>query len=281
LIVDAHQHFWNPARGDYLWIPKGDPVLDRRYVPADLAPSLAQHKVDRTVLVQAAASVAESDYLLGLADATSFVAGVVGWVDFEKPAAKSDLARLAGHPAFKGVRPMIQDIPDINWMLREDIQWAYRAICDLDLTFDALGFPRHVEPFLALMKRYPALRVVVDHGMKPAIKDHDPTAFAHWAEGMTRIAGQTHAFCKFSGLITEAGADWTVDDLRPYADHLLRVFGPKRIMWGSDWPVSRLAGGYDRWWDAARDLTSDLPPEAQDLIFGGTARQFYRLDQAA
>lgn len=277
MIVDSHQHFWNPARGDYGWMPKGDLVLDRRYTPADLAPTLVQEGIGATVLVQAAPSIAESEYMLGLADATPFVAGVVGWVDFEKPSDRGELTRLAGHPKFKGVRPMIQDIADDNWMLRDDVQWGYRAVTDLGLTFDALGFPRHLANFLILLKRHPDMRVVIDHCMKPQIRDPSPASFAFWAEGMARIAGETGAFCKFSALITEAGPGWTVEDLRPYADHVLRVFGPERVMWGSDWPVCRLRGEYGQWRAAAKALTAGLGVEAEARIYGGTARAFYGL----
>lgn len=274
--IDAHQHFWNPARGDYDWMPKGDPILDRVYTPADLTPILAQEGIDGTVLVQAAATVEESEYMLGIADATPYVKGVVGWVDFEKPSDLRQLQRLAGHPKFKGVRPMIQDIPDDAWMLRPDVQWGFKAVCDLDLTFDALGFPRHLGPFLTVLKRYPAMRVVVDHCMKPQI-EKDPAGFAIWADGMARIAGETSAFCKFSALITEASAAWTVADLAPYAAHVLRVFGPDRVMWGSDWPVCRLRASYGTWRAAAKTLTEGLSETARARVFGGTAKAFYRL----
>ena len=276
-MIDAHQHFWNPARGDYGWMPKDDPILSRVYTPADLAPHLAQHGIDRTVLVQAAPSIAESEYMLGIADATPFVAGVVGWVDFEKPSDAAELRRLAGHPAFKGVRPMIQDIPDDAWMLRDDVQWGYRAVIDNGLTFDALGFPRHLGHFLTLLRRYPDMRVVIDHCMKPQIRSHSPESFAHWADGMTRLAGETGAFCKFSALVTEANAGWTVPDLKPYVDHVIAVFGPERVMWGSDWPVCRLRASYDDWRKAALELTAHLPVAARDRIFGGTAAAFYGL----
>ena len=275
--IDAHQHFWNPARGDYFWMPKGDAVLDRSYRPADLAPLLAAEGVDVTVLVQAAASVAESEYMLGLADGADFVAGVVGWVDFERPADKAELTRLAGHPKFKGVRPMIQDIADDNWMLREDVQWGFRAVADLGLTFDALGFPRHLANFLTIFKRHPDMRVVIDHCMKPQIATHSAEGFAHWADGMARIAGETAAYCKFSALVTEAGEGWSVEDLRPYADHIFKVFGPERVMWGSDWPVCRLRASYGEWRAAAKSLTADLGPKAEALIYGGTAAEFYGL----
>ena len=275
--IDSHQHFWNPARGDYDWMPKGDPVLDLIYRPSDLTATLARHQIDGTVLVQAAATVAETEYMLGLADASDFIKGVVGWVDFEHPADAKVLERLKAHPKFKGVRPMIQDIPDDNWMLRGDVQWAYAALSDLDLTFDALGFPRHLANFLTILKRYPKLRVVIDHCMKPQIRDHNAANFAFWAEGMARLAGETGAFVKFSALITEANPDWSVDALRPYVDHILRVFGPERIMWGSDWPVCRLRAEYDGWIAAAKSLTAHLPPDALAHVYGRTAEQFYRL----
>jgi L-fuconolactonase len=277
VTIDAHQHYWNPARGDYGWMPKGDPVLDRPYGPADLAPQLAACGVTRTVLVQAAPTVAETEYMLGLADATPSVAAVVGWVDFENPTDRATLARLAAHPTFRGVRPMIQDIPDDGWMLRDDVAWGFRAVCDLGLTFDALGFPRHLAPFLTLLKRWPEMRVVVDHGMKPAIRDHSERGFAHWADGMARLAGETGAFCKLSGLVTEAGADWTAEALRPYVDHILRCFGPERVMWGSDWPVCRLRTEYGDWRATAEALTAGLSADDRARVFGGTAAAFYGL----
>jgi L-fuconolactonase len=276
-LIDAHQHYWNPARGDYDWMPKDDPVLARPYGPADLAPELEAHGIEGTVLVQAAATVNESEYLLGIADATPNVLGVVGWVDFERPADRAVLERLAKHPKFKGVRPMIQDILDDDWMLRSDVQWGFEAVAELGLCFDALGFPRHLENFLTILKRHPRMRVVVDHCMKPQIRDHSSGTFRFWADGMTRIAGETGAFCKFSALVTEANPDWTVDDLRPYAEHVFEVFGAERIMWGSDWPVCRLRCEYSRWREAAEELAAGLSEAARARVFGGTAAEFYRL----
>jgi L-fuconolactonase len=276
MMIDAHQHYWHPARGDYDWMPKGDPVLDRPYGPADLAPELARHGIARTVLVQAAATVEETEYMLGLADATPHVAAVVGWIDFEKPSDLAHLRRFARHPKFRGVRPMIQDIPDDGWMLRDDVQWAFRAVADLGLTFDALGFPRHLANFDIILRRYPDLRVVVDHCMKPQIRSHTPESFRHWADGIARLA-ETGAYCKFSALVTEAAPDWTVEDLRPYTDHVFRVFGADRVMWGSDWPVVRLRCEYGVWRAAAEALTEGLSTGERARIFGGTAAEFYRL----
>ena len=274
--IDAHQHFWQPGRGDYGWMPKDDPILSRPYFPDELWPQLQAAGVQGTVLVQAAPTVAETEYMLGIADATPWVLGVVGWVDFERPSDLAEMKRLAGHPKFKGARPMIQDIPYDDWMLRDDVQWAFRAICDLGLRFDALGFPRHLANFLTILKRYPTMPVVVDHCMKPQIRDHSDASFRHWADGISRLA-DTGAWCKFSALVTEADPDWTVADLQPYAEHVFRAFGAERVMWGSDWPVVRLRCEYDTWRAAAEQLTATLTEPEKGWVFGGTASEFYRL----
>ena len=275
--IDAHHHFWNPARGDYGWMPAEDPVLSRAYGPADLAPGLAATGVTRTVLVQAAPGTAETEYLLGIADATDHVAAVVGWIDFEDPRQIDTLRRLARHPKFVGVRPMIQDIADDGWMLRDDVQWAFRALCDLDLSFDALGFARHIAPFLTMLGRYPSMRTVLDHCLKPQLRDPRPETFTTWADGMARLAARTDARCKLSGLVTED--DQMPDDasLRPYRDHVLAVFGADRVMWGSDWPVAGLRCAYGDWHETALRLTAHLSQAGRAAVFGGTAAAFYRI----
>jgi L-fuconolactonase len=278
LRIDAHQHYWDPRRGDYGWMPPDDPVLTRVYGPADLAPDLAAAGIERTVLVQAAPTVAETDYLLELAESTPSVAAVVGWIDFEDRAQLGQIERWRRHPKFAGLRPMIQDIPDTSWMLRDEVQWAYAALADLDLTFDALGFSRHLPNFLQVMQRHPGLRVVIDHAMKPRIRDHGSAEreFAAWAEGMKRLAGETGAFCKLSGLVTEAKADWRDDDLAPYVTTVLEAFGADRVMWGSDWPVCRLRCDYAHWHTSAQSLCAGLSETDRAAIFGGTAARFYR-----
>lgn len=274
--IDAHQHYWHPKRGDYGWMPMDDAALARPHHPADLAPMLAAHGIERTVLVQAAATVEETEYMLGIADATPSVAAVVGWVDFEDPGHRAHLERLARHPKFAGVRPMIQDIPDEGWMLRPDLAWAFEAVQELDLAFEALGFPRHLGNFRRLLSRYPGMRVVIDHCMKPQIRDPAPEAFAEWAEGMRSLAEGSGAFCKLSGLVTESGG-WSVEKLRPYAEHVIAAFGASRVMWGSDWPVCQLAASYGEWRGAAEALTASLPSGEREAIFGGAAQAFYRI----
>ena len=273
MIIDAHQHFWSPARGDYFWMegPAAAPIR-REVFPRHLEPHLKAHGIDKTVVVQAAASVEETEYMLGLADATDFVAKVVGWIDFEKPSDAKQLERLARHPKFAGVRPMIQDIADVDWMQRLDVQWAYQAISDLDLSFDALGYPIHLDNFARLFERFPKMRTVIDHCMKPRIRDDE---FDGWAARMEKIARTTPVFCKLSGLATEANPGWTVETLRPYAEHVITVFGPERVMWGSDWPVVELNGSYDSWRQAALAIVGNR--QGKEAILGGTAATFYRI----
>ena len=275
--IDAHQHFWHPSRGDYSWMPVDDPVLSRPYLPADLDDALASTGVTRTVLVQAAPSIAETDYMLGLADATPSIARVVGWIPFEDPAHRATLDRFARHPKFAGVRPMIQDIDDDDWMLRPDLDWAFQAIVELDLTFDCLGFPRHLANFHELLTRYPRMRAVIDHCMKPQIASRQSAGFQAWSDGMRLLADDTSAFCKLSGLVTEAGEDWSPGQLKPFVDVVLDAFGPQRVMWGSDWPVCRLRCEYGDWFAGAQSLCGDLNLGEQARIFGETAREFYRV----
>ncbi len=272
--VDSHQHFWRLDRGDYGWLTKDLAPIYRDFQPADLGPVLARHDIDATVLVQAAASVAETEYMLGLAADTAFVLGVVGWVDFESPRATAEIERLAANPRLKGLRPMIQDMPDPRWMLRAAIRPALAAMQRCGLRFDALLKPPHLQPFMKFLKLYPDLPIVIDHGAKPDIARG---AFDDWAAAMREIARDERVHCKLSGLVTEARAGWHQRDIRPYADLLIDAFGPKRLMWGSDWPVVELAGGYDRWREAAENFLARLNRSERDAILGGTATRFYSL----
>ena len=279
MLIDAHQHYWTPQRGDYFWMPKGHPVLDRQYMPHDLEPELKAASIEKTVLVQAAPTINETEFMLGIADASQSVAKVVGWADFENKADLRQLERLKAHPKFAGVRPMIQDIEDVDWMLRKDIQWAFDALVDLDLTFDALGFSRHLENFLMIFERYPKLRVVIDHCMKPQIRDHGTAKdeFVFWSKGMIRIARETNAFCKLSALVTEDIERCKTERLRPYAEFVLETFGPERVMWGSDWPVCRLRCEHGEWLSSAQQICNGFSANDKAQIFGGTAARFYRI----
>ncbi|WP_170405175.1 amidohydrolase family protein [Ruegeria arenilitoris] len=272
--IDAHQHFWALARGDYGWLTPELAVIYRDFTPDDLAPLLETAGIDGTVLVQAAPTIAETKYMLSLADQTRFIKGVVGWVDFEAADAPAQISALSVHPALVGLRPMIQDIPDPNWMIGDDLTQAFEVVQRHDLTFDALTLPQHLGPLRQLLARHPQMRVVIDHGSKPLIRDG---VFSGWAEDMAVLARDTDAWCKLSGLVTEAAPDWTVDDLRPYVDHLLNTFGPYRLIWGSDWPVCTLASSYQRWLETTDTLLSALTEIERNAVLGGSAAQAYNL----
>jgi L-fuconolactonase len=276
-IIDSHQHFWDPSRGDYLWMPKDDKILSRIYSETDLILDFKSTNVTNTVLVQAAATNNETEYMLSIADKSKIVSGVVGWINFENPKQLSQLKKFAKHPKFVGVRPMIQDIPDVNWMMNEKLDWAFKSIMDMNLTFDALGFPQHLENFLILAKKYSSLKIVIDHFMKPKISNNNAREFKNWATGISNLAELKNVYCKFSGIITEHSKNWKENDLKPYTDHILNVFGSERVMWGSDWPVCKLRAEYSEWFNTSQNLTNHLSLEEKENIFGKTAIKFYTL----
>ncbi len=272
--IDAHQHFWALARGDYGWLTPDLGTIYRDFTPDDLSPLLAAAEIDGTVLVQAAPTVAETKFMLSLADQNAFIKGVVGWVDFEAADAPTQIAALAAHPALVGLRPMIQNIANPLWMLSDALTPAFNAVQRHDLTFDALTLPHHLGPLRQLLERHPDMRVIIDHGSKPLIKD---AILGDWSDNMAAIARDTSAWCKLSGLATEAAADWTIEHLRPYVDHLLSTFGPSRLIWGSDWPVCTLASSYERWLDTTNILLSQLSIAERQAIMGGNAARAYNL----
>lgn len=270
--IDAHQHFWRLARGDYGWLTPDLATLYRDYEPGDLAPLLTERGIARTVLVQAAPTDAETDFLLELADQHASVGAVVGWVDLADSRAPERLDQLARHDCFRGVRPMIQDIDDDAWMLRDTLTPAFQAMTQLGLRFDALVLTRHLGHLVHLLDLHPDLPVVVDHGAKPDIASG---GLKPWRKAMRPLAEHPGVYCKLSGLITEAAADWQIDDLRPYVEELFELFGADRLMWGSDWPVVNLAGGYAAWWEATKTLLADCSDADRDAMLGRTAGTFY------
>ncbi|MFL9876265.1 amidohydrolase family protein [Paraburkholderia megapolitana] len=274
--IDAHQHYWDPARDDYGWLTPDLAALYRRFGPADLAPLRERAGVSRTVVVQAAATVDETRYLLALTRDEASIAGVVGWVPMLLPDTPALIGELAAQPKFKGVRPMLQDLPDDNWIANPELAPAVDALIAHDLTFDALIFARHVAPLEIFATRFPKLRIVVDHGAKPSVRD-GAAGWQPWADGIERLARLPNVHCKVSGLATEASHDWTEATLQPYVAHLLASFGAGRLMWGSDWPVLNLNGDYLQWHAVASELLGALPDAQRDAIFGANAAAFYRL----
>ena len=271
--IDAHQHFWRIDRGDYGWLSAdAHPAIARDFLPADLAPLLDAAQIDRTILVQAAPTEAETRFLLALARATPFVAGVVGWVDFAAADAPARIARLCADPALVGLRPMLQDIADEEWILDPAHGRVFDAMTRGRLRFDALVKPRHLPALAEFLERHPDLPVVIDHGGKPDITRNGLTV---WATYIRHIGADTQALCKLSGLASEAGSGWSAQTLEPYVEVLLDAFGPQRLMWGSDWPVLNEAGDYAGWLGVADTLTAHLCAADRAAIFGGTAAKFY------
>ena len=279
MVVDAHHHLWKIARGDYFWMDtRANPGLApiaRDFLVDDYRALAAVHGVTGSVLVQAAQTVAETQWLLDQAQASDgLILGVVGWIDMTAADAPRVLERLAQNRLLCGIRPMLQDIHDVAWVLQPSLDPAFRTLIARDLAFDVLIKPPHLASALTLLSRYPELRAVIDHGAKPQIAQGQ---WQPWADQMRRIARDTGAYCKLSGLVTEASPHWTVDDLRRYTDHLIECFGPSRLMWGSDWPVALLASDYARWLDVAGRLLVALPADAREQVMGETALRFYRL----
>ncbi len=271
--IDSHQHFWRLDRGDYGWLAP-TPALEsiyHDYLPADLEPLLARAGIGSTVLVQAAPTLDETRFLLELGRNHAFIAGVVGWVDFEDEFAAETVAALSEDAKLVGLRPMIQDIADELWMLKPALAPAVEAMIDHDLVFDALVLPRHLSALREFVDLYPELRLVVDHGAKPPLRGDDLTP---WKRDIATIARETRAVCKLSGLVTEAGSA-NPATLAECVDHLVECFGPARLMWGSDWPVCELVCSYEEWYQASEMLLVRLSENDRRQIYAESAREVY------
>ncbi len=270
--IDAHQHFWQIARGDYGWLTPALGPIHRDFDPDDLAPLLVRLAIEHTILVQAAPTEVETRFLLGLAAATPFVAGVVGWTDFEAADVGERITSLAADPLLVGLRPMVQDIADVAWLARPSLAPAFAAMVAQDLVFDALVMTPHIPATLSVLERHPDLAVVIDHAAKPDLVAGD---LAAWRAGIAALAAHPQAHCKLSGLVTEAAVGWTIDTLRPVVDHLLASFGPERLIFGSDWPVVTLRADYDRWFATAQALLAGCTEAQRAAVFGGNAQRVY------
>ncbi|MEY2690373.1 MAG: hypothetical protein RL375_4573 [Pseudomonadota bacterium] len=273
-IIDAHFHAWRLARGDYGWL---QPELGVIYRDVDIAHWLDHARplgVTGGVLVQAAPTAGETTWLLEQAAAHAEVLGVVGWADLLAPDAPEQIAALAHQPKLKGLRPMLHDIADPDWILQPALDPALRAMTEQGLVFDALVRPVHLPRIRELASRHPALSIVVDHGAKPEIAS---MGWQPWADELRALADESGAVCKLSGLLTEAGAvDHELATMR-WGAQVLACFGPQRVLWGSDWPVLELAASYERWWALARQLGQALSAEEQQAVFGANAARVYRL----
>ncbi len=274
--IDAHQHFWDLSRFDYSWMPPGPSVLRQTFLPDRLERILKRNKFEGSVLVQANTLLAETNWLLDLAAANDFIRGVVGWVDLTDPRLGDVLDTLQRSPKFKGVRHPVHDEPDDNWLLRPAVLAGLAELARRGLPYDLLLRPRHLPLVPQIAERIPDLRLVIDHIAKPLIAAQ---VMEPWARDIEAAAALPQVYCKVSGMITEAGTPWKAESLRPYVDYVMKIFGPDRLMFGSDWPVCFLAGG--TWKETLAAFTQSIGAqsiETREKLLGGTAQKFYRIE---
>jgi L-fuconolactonase len=277
-VIDAHHHLWDPARADYPWLSGGYAPIRRCFGAEDLAPHLLAAGVDRTILVQTRSSLSETREFLATAAAAPFIAGVIGWVDLTDRTVGATIAELQAGPLgdrLVGIRHQVHDEADPEWLLRSDVRRGLAAVAAAGLVYDLLVRPRELPAALTVARAMPGTRFVVDHLAKPPITSAE---LEPWAALLAEFGSLEHVAVKVSGLVTEADwLTWTVDDLRPYVEHALGVFGPHRLIFGSDWPVCLVAAPYEDVIAAARALTDELSLAEREAIFGTTAARVYGL----
>lgn len=272
--IDAHQHYWQTARGDYGWLTPEQGMLYADYMPEQLHETLGIYGFKRTIVVQAAPTLEETEFMLSLYEKYDSIAGVVGWLDLSSPEFGEQYAKFRKHKGFVGFRPMLQDLPD-QWILQTQVMKNLELVVRDEFAIDLQLRPRHLPYMLEVLRVFPTLRAVIDHAAKPFIAEK---ALDPWKSQMTEMAAYPNVMCKLSGLVTEANQEtWGWEDLVPYVHHVTQVFGTDRIMFGSDWPVCLTTCSYREVYDA---LLKALPPymmqRDHDAIFGGNAKRFYR-----
>ncbi len=277
--IDAHQHFWNynPARDS--WITDRMSVLKRDYLPEDLAPELARNDVDATIAVQADQSEAETEFLLSITESHSFIAGIVGWVDLRSDNIADRLAYFSGFDRLVGFRHIAQAEPDDYFLLHQDFVRGLRQLQPYGYTYDLLVYPRQLPAAIELTARLPGQAFVLDHIGKPHIGNGH---YGGWKQQIRELAAHPNVYCKLSGIITEADwQNWTPEMCRPYLDAVFEAFGPRRLMFGSDWPVCLLAGSYTQVTDLVRNYIRQCSRDNEADIMGMNATRFYRIKTAA
>ena len=276
--LDSHQHFWSYSEREYDWIDERMSRIRRDFAPGDLEPILRRNGFEGSVAVQVRQSLEETEYLLGLADEHEFIRGVVGWVDLRSPGARRDLDRFSEHPRFRGVRHVVQAEPDVRFLLRDDFLRGVALLRDLDLTYDILVYHRHLPVVVDFVARFPEHRLVLDHIGKPAIAKAE---LEPWASSIRKLGKNENLYCKVSGLVTEADwSGWKKADFALYLEIVLESFGPRRLLFGSDWPVATLAASYEQVVEIVDDFLDPLSSAEKDAVFGGNAADFYGLEVA-
>jgi L-fucono-1,5-lactonase len=274
--IDSHQHFWRYNPTQLPWITDAMDVLRRDYLPRDLMPLLRATGFDGTIAVQAQQVIDETEWLLRLADEQDFIRGVVGWVDLRSRQVDEQLKRFANHPKLVGVRHIVHDEPDDEFMLRPDFQRGIGKLQGFDLTYDLLLFPKHLPVAAKLVAQFSHQRFVLDHIAKPNIAEKQVLP---WRDDLIRLARFPNVTCKLSGMVTEARwKQCRPEDFHPYLDAVVEAFGPDRLMIGSDWPVCTLSREYSPTMQIVMDYVQRLPPETRAGILGGNCARVYQLD---
>ena len=275
-MIDAHQHFWQLGQFDYRWLEtEPHEPIRRNFLPEDLEPLIDEVGVTRTVIVQTQHNVAENDWALGLANGSERIAGVVGWVDLASNECESQVERYKDRDKFVGIRHVTQDEPDDNFIIRSDVMRGLKTLEKYNVPFDLLFFAKHLHHAKTLGELLPNLPMVIDHISKPDIKAGN---IDNWKDNLQAAAKFPNIFCKLSGMVTEADwHNWKPQDLKPYVEIALEAFGPSRCMFGSDWPVSTLAGSYKQVFDALCEVLGPISDDERDQVFEKTAMEFYRL----
>src|ERR1700676_2185744 len=275
MYIDAHQHFWMYSPGEYNWIDDSMAALRRNFLPSDLNPELEKAGFGGSIAVQARQTVEETRWLLDLAARSSWILGVVGWVDLRSPDVRSELEVLARNPKLVGIRHVVQSEPDDRFLLRPDFMRGISVLEEFDLAYDILIYSRHLPIAAEFVARFPGQRFVLDHLAKPPIKSGN---FDSWARGISQLAAFPNVSCKLSGLVTEADwQDWKPEQIVPFLNVAFECFGPDRLMIGSDWPVCLVAAPYARAVDVVKNYLLRKHPEDQDGVLGDNARRFYEL----
>jgi L-fuconolactonase len=273
--IDSHHHLWKYSPADYPWISEDMKSIRQDFLIPELKQTMQIAKIDGVVTVQARQSLFETDWLLELASQNDCIRAVVGWVPLTDPAVGSHLEKYWHYPKLKAVRHVLQDEPDDLFILREDFNRGVSQLEDVGFSYDILIFERHLPQTIEFVDRHPTQVFILDHIAKPKIKSQ---ALSPWRERMRELAQRENVYCKLSGIVTEADWNtWTENDLRPFIDAVLECFGPKRLMFGSDWPVSLLACTYEKWIEVVERSTASLSSSERDRLFGGTAKEAYRL----
>ncbi|MCY9659985.1 amidohydrolase family protein [Paenibacillus chondroitinus] len=275
MIIDTHQHFWNLEKVAYPWLDPSFGSICRTIEADELEPLIRKAGINKTVIVQAMNSYEDTDYMLKVAAEREWVGAVVGWVPLNIPGvADKKLQEYAANPYFKGVRHLIHEEKDPDWVIRDSVIEGLKILSSFGLTFDIVGeFPNHLKHVPYLAEKIPDLRMVIDHFAKPPIKEKQMGA---WAEQFAAAAQYPNVYAKVSGLNTAADwHTWSSEDLRPYIDYALTHFGADRLMFGSDWPVANLAGDYEKVWEQTNRAIADYSEHERAAILGGTAAKFY------